>query len=297
MFPPNLPVLEEVVRAWRGGAEIRARRRRLMLHTYGEQWSDRTFTAEGRAVSEFDKAVMSGMRPLTNNLLRALVKSVVGRFRFNVAQAGAPADETLSRLHSVNFLPELDARALEEYLISGCVIQKIICEARPGVGLGVWVDNVSPDTFFCNRFRDPRGTDIRLVGMVRDMSVEELKLRFGHGSSRRCARLERACREFRDRRPSLLPLSEAQTEASLVTPSAPGLVRVIEVWTFDIAPSDPHLDPHWHCRFLLPDGRVIDETRSLLPSGSHPFAVKFYPLTDGEIHPFIEDLVDRKSVV
>lgn len=177
MFPPNLPLLEEVTRTWRRGEEIRARRRRLMQHTYGDQWSDRTFTAEGLPVTEYDKAVMSGMRPLTNNLLRALVKSVVGRFRFNVSQAPQTSDAALRDFHSANFISELDARALEEYLISGCAIQKIVCEARPGRGMGVWTDNVSPGSFFCNQFHDPRGTDIRLLGMVHDMTIEEIKLR------------------------------------------------------------------------------------------------------------------------
>lgn len=299
MFPPNLPLLEEVTRTWRRGEEIRARRRRLMQHTYGDQWSDWTFTAEGLPVTEYDKAVMSGMRPLTNNLLRALVKSVVGRFRFNVSQAPQTADAALRDFHSANFISELDARALEEYLISGCAIQKIVCEARPGCGMGVWTDNVSPGSFFCNQFHDPRGSDIRLLGMVHDMTIEEIKLRFGHRSTRRCAALERACYESHSsRRTPLESLGASGSLASLLSPpegDETGLFRVIEVWTFDISPSDPHLDPHWHCRFLLPTGRVIDETRSLLPSGSHPFAVKFYPLTDGKIHPFIEDLVGQQK--
>lgn len=297
MFPPNLPILEEVVGAWRRGEAIRRKRRRLMQHTYGDQWSDLTETADGIVVTEHDKAVRSGMRPHTNNLLRALIKSVVGRFRFNISQLPAPTDEKLRRLYSDNFLSELDARALEEYLISGCVIQKVIYETRPVCGTGVWVDNVSPDSFFCNRFLDPRGSDIRLIGMTHDMSVEEIKLRFGRHSSRHCAALERACRELAGREDSsrFFPSYDAKLESGLKKPLDTTRIRVIEAWTYDINRTDPYLDPHWHCRFLLPDGRVIAESRSPLPAGSHPFAVKFYPLTDGEIHPFIEDLVSQQK--
>lgn len=296
MFQQNRTVFEAARDAWRLHASTRARRRRLMQHTYGDQWGDPAITSDGQLVTEYDKAVMSGMKPLTNNLLRSLVKSIVGRFRFNLSRdEGEPAEE-LRRLRADNFLSELDSRALEEYLISGCVVQKVVCERRSGGSLGVWVDNVSPDSFFCNRFLDPRGSDLRLVGMVHDMSVDELKLHFGHGSRRRCQRLERACREIRSRRceESVLTAS-ADSMADFTRPRRPELCRVIEVWTFDIDPSSPHLDPHWHCRFLLPDARVIDETRSHLPSGAHPFAVKFYPLTDGEIHPFIEDLVGQQK--
>ena len=32
-------------------------------------------------------------------------------------------------------------------------------------------------------------------------------------------------------------------------------------------------------------------------SGSHPFAVKLYPLTDGAVHPFVEDLIDQQKSV
>ena len=30
---------------------------------------------------------------------------------------------------------------------------------------------------------------------------------------------------------------------------------------------------------------------------SHPFAVKFYPLTDGEIHSFVEDVIDQQKAI
>lgn len=31
--------------------------------------------------------------------------------------------------------------------------------------------------------------------------------------------------------------------------------------------------------------------------GSHPFAVKHYPLTDGEIHSFVEDVIDQQRTI
>ncbi|MCM1355467.1 MAG: hypothetical protein NC212_03570 [Staphylococcus sp.] len=228
MFIPNPIIFEEACRAWRQAEPLRAKRRRLMTHTYGDQWGDPVVTAEGRIVSEYDKAVMSGLKPMTNNLLRALVKSVVGRFRFNISQSETPG-APLADIRTANALPELDSRALEEYLISGCVIQKVVSERRPVGGLGVWVDNVRPDSFFCNRFLDPRGSDIRILGMVHDMPPEELKLRFGHGSRRRCARLERACRELRSRlmRSPLGDLTRPNTLDSFLKPAIEGCERVI----------------------------------------------------------------------
>ena len=296
MFTINTRLLDEAYTAWKFHAPLRLARRRLMRYTYGDQWSDLTQTSGGDTVTEHEKATRAGMRPLTNNLLRPLIKSVVGRFRYNLTQSRRPAGR-LREISDANLLDELDSRALEEFLISGTVIQRTIYENRPPSGLGVWVDNVSPDSFFCTPFRDPRGSDIRLIGMLHDMTLDELRLRFGHNSKRRHRHLERVYREAKAEGPILSHSSAwaVQTDPAFLTPSAPGFCRVIEVWSYDIDPAHPAVDPHWHCRFLAPDGSVIDSSRSPLSSGSHPFVLKFYPLTDGEVHPFIEDLVGQQK--
>lgn len=298
MFPSNPRLLDEAFSAWKCHSALRDTRRRLMRHTYGDQWSDLTETAGGRSVSEYEKATLAGMRPLTNNLLRALVKSVVGRFRYNVAQADKPSPPRLHEIHQSNLLTELDSRALEEFLISGMAIQRAVYENRPPCGTGVWIDNVSPDHFFCTPFRDPRGSDIRLIGMLHDMTLDELRLRFGHGSKRRHRHLEKIYRNVLADGPFLSSVAwggDPSAATAFFTASSQGFCRVIEVWTYDIDSHRPASDPHWHCRFLTPDGSVIDHSRSPLKSGSHPFALKFYPLTDGAVHPFIEDLVGQQK--
>ncbi|MCM1077057.1 MAG: hypothetical protein NC411_06830 [Bacteroides sp.] len=297
MFPSNPHILEEAYKAWSLQSSMRENRRRLMRHTYGDQWSDLTQTADGRTMTEHDKATLAGMRPLTNNLLRSLIKSVVGRFRYNISQSPVATGQLLA-LHDANLISELDSRALEEFLISGTVVQRVVYENRPPAGVGVWIDNVPFDSFFCNPFRDPRGSDIRLIGVLHDMTLGELKLRFGHDSKRRHRYLERIYHEIDAERPFLSGLSSswsAATDASFFTAHTPGLCRVIEVWSYDIDRHHPVDDPHWHCRFLTPDGQVIDHSRSTLASGGHPFSLKFYPLTDGAVHPFIEDLIGQQK--
>lgn len=292
----DIATLHSVLTAWKICSRLRAERRRLLAHTYGRQWEDLVKTSDGSFVTEREKAERAGMKPLTNNLLRALVKSVVGRFRFNISKSGASLEE-LAKVRSDNFLDELDSRLLEEFLISGCAVQKVVCERRPGTELGVWVDNVNPDRFFVNAFYDPRGSDIRLLGMISDMTLPEIKLRFGHGSDRRCAMIEKCYRECENAVfPELLnEFFDDDHPVNFLKPSGKDLFRVIEVWSFDIDPHCPGEDPHWHCRILAPDGRVLDETRSPLPSGDHPFIVKLYPLVNGEVHPFIEDLIGQQK--
>lgn len=279
--------------AWEAASQMRSARRRLKNFTYGRQWDDPAVDPAGRPTTEGEIASRHGRRPLTNNLLRALVKSVVGRFRLNNSGEVDSLDKPLQHVYSRNMLDELDARLLEEFIISGCAIQRIVAERR-FEGLDVWVDNVNPNRFFCNRYFDPRGTDIRLVGMLHDMTLEELKMRFGHSSRSKMRQImDIYNRDRASRAPfSLSALGIDADGESFTQASAPGLCRVIEVWTFETL--EKRRGGQWVCRYYGPQGTLIDETPSPFKHGSHPFVVKLYPLTDGEVHPFIEDVIDQQ---
>ncbi len=275
---------------WLHMAPFRANRERLKRFTYGRQWEELVPEGEGDTlITEGEAARRAGRRPLTNNLLRSLVKSIVGRFRHNNSSRAIP--DNLLDIHRSNTLDELDARALEEFLISGCAVQRVVTENRFD-GRRVWIDNVIPSRFFCNRYLDPRGCDIRLVGMLHDMSSQEIHLRFSHGSRRRAAELQQIFSRTAPFRPvSSLAALDPDCEVTWEHTGDPSLFRVIEVWTFE------HIRHHgagWYCRFFAPDGTLIDETRSPFPHRSHPFVVTLYPLTDGEVHPFIEDVIDQQ---
>lgn len=317
--------------AWESAHDLRSRRRRYLRYTYGRQWDDLTKSPrDGSNVTEAEAARQQGRTPHTNNLIRQLIKCVIGNFRSSLAEhdpakTSAPDDSTDRRNH----LTELDCRALEEFLISGCVIQRLTCERRPA-GSGAWVDNVSPDDFFVNQFRDPRGFDIELIGMLHSMSYREVVMRFGAKSSESRRRIDRAYR----------PAVNGESYASLgisapsrFTDAETGRCRVIEVWTLEsrsvLRCHDPHdvrifmtdttqapeinrinrrrteaglptvvTEPftslRWHCRFYTPLGELIDEFDSPYAHGMHPFAVKFYPMVDGEVHSLVEDIIDQQ---
>lgn len=326
--------LELALKAWRDGADLRRRRTRYKNYTYGRQWDDDTLDADGHRVSEGDAAARSGFRPHSNNLIRQLVKCVVGNFRSSLAETD-PADEVAKlpdEVVSRNSLLELDCRMLEEFLISGCAVQRVVTENRMA-GCGVWIDNVSPDSFFVNRFTDPRGLDIELVGMLHSMSLRELLLRFAPAGGRRAEALV-AAYASREASSSLCPLGDSVGRQFLT--AEPDRCRVIELWTlesrsvlrcvdetsgeFFMAPAsalgrirseaelratagEPALDYRpsttlrWHCRYLTPLGDLLDEFDSPYAHGGHPFAVKFYPLIDGEVHSLVEDIIDQQRFV
>ncbi len=317
--------IELALKAWREGEPLRARRRRYKDYTYGRQWNDAGADGE----SEHDSALRAGFRPHTNNLIRQLVKSVVGNFRNSLsspdrqAVTPEPDEATASR----NALTELDCRMLEEFLISGCAVQRVVAERRLA-GDGVWVDNISPDSFFINRFTDPRGLDIELVGMLHSMSLREVLMRFAPQGGRRAARIAAAYHTSWHEGPAG-PLGDSVSRSFFDAGSH--RCRVIELWTlesrsvlrchepssgrFFLASADnrsshpadgnppaeiitrPSTTLRWHCRMMAPDGMILDEFDSPYAHSLHPFAVKFYPLIDGEVHSLVEDIIDQQRTV
>lgn len=295
-------LLRRAADAWLAAEPLRRRRERHKKYTYGDQWSDPVVDYAGRVVEERRYIVDSGKRPLTNNLIRQLVKTIVGRYRTAAAEA-AVYDTSDGSFDRRNHLAELDSRLLEEFVISGCAIQRLCAERREG-GEGVWVDNVSPSAFFVNDYRDPRGHDIDFIGMLHDMTEAEVINRFGRGSGRRADALRRLYAGLGD-------AWSLDGPGSAGVPASGGVdfyhardrrLRVIEVWRLaadDARDTAGHhyMSVRWHCTWLAPDGTVLSSHPSPYGHGSHPFVVKHYPLTDGEVHSFVEDVIDQQRTI
>lgn len=332
-------VLRAAYQAWNGGAELRRSRNRNKNFTYGKQWNDLTTDVEGNVITEQRKLLEMGKEPITNNMMRQMVKSVVGRFRSNLKDDDTMCENALlQRIAEANVLDEMDSRALEEFLISGCCVQRVDADVRSGGD--VRVDNVNINRFFVNAIHDPRAWDCEIVGQIHDFSLAELILRVGaRGNRRRAAWLreiycnenvENAIVDFSSR---IGANDETSTE---FWRARPGKFRAIEVWTLEsreivkchdrmnaryyVAPvkSLRAIDREnkrragigqdgigtqwdivevWHCRWFSPMGDVLAEYDSPYGHGSHPFVMKFYPLTDGEVHSFVEDVIDQQKYV
>lgn len=300
----NPEILKLAADAWLRGAELRRRRERCKRYTYGDQWSDTVRTARGYE-PEHAPMVRSGVKPLTNNLIRQLVKTVVGHYRNRADDDGTYTRGEHAPLARLNNLAELDARLLEEFLISGCAVQRIVAEERFGTS-GVWVENVDMRRFFVNAFSDPRGWDIHLVGQLHDFTFPEMIARFAGGSRAKAGEL----RELFSRAQTAAvafagdPLGVCTDSVGFFRPSDPARCRVIEVWTLDSTFDTPRADAdnfnvglHWHCRWLAPDGTLLAQGPSPYAHASHPYQIKFYPLTDGEVHSFVEDVIDQQRCI
>lgn len=332
---PTSRLIDMAFHAWSGWSALRNMRHRHKLFTYGRQWEDLVISDDGSSTTERLFAESHGRHPMTNNMIRQLVKSIIGNFR-NSLRSDDPASQfpLPAELQHRNSLSELDCRLLEEFLISGCAIQRIVNERRLG-GDGVWIDNVDPASFFVNKFRDPRGMDIELVGMIHSMSLREVLMRFAESLPDSEARRRKILQHYAAGNSPLPDIDSIDpSHANLFFSCPDARCRVIELWTLEsrnmLRCHDPlkasawislpekarniadinatrlsgGLPPvetrsattlRWHCRFLTPSGLVLDEYDSPYPHCSHPFVVKLYPLLDGEVHPFVEDIIDQQK--
>lgn len=168
------PTFTAALHAWQQAATLRAHRTRLKNYTYGNQWADPVRDDTGNWTTEGQMIAASGRKPLTNNLIRRMVKTIVGRYRATAQENGRYTKDS-PPFTAANSLHELDARMLEEFLISGCAIQRIGMRRPSSQPI---IDNISPSDFFVNPHRDPRGNDIELIGVAHTLSLQEILRRF-----------------------------------------------------------------------------------------------------------------------
>ena len=231
-------------RAWDELQEFRENRIRNRNYTFGRQWSDLITLSDGRTITEEQYLKEQGKVPLKNNLIRQLVKNIVGQFRSMVTQPVCVArdrnEQTLGELlsnaveyaHQHNRVWELDGRTLEEFVISGSCAHKILYETRNGK-TDVWVDEVAPSRIFFNQMSDIRHNDCNLIGELHDMPIADLISRYAKGNRERAVALRQIysdvrVAEFERRYPTLS--KEPVDNIDFYAPSENNMCRVIEVW-------------------------------------------------------------------
>lgn len=182
-------VLWQAQQYWLAMDTFRRDRERNKNYTYGRQWDDYV-CVNGRMMREEELIKKQGNVPLKNNLIRRMVQAVLGIYRSQAKEPTCTArdrdeqryGETMSTVLQCNMqlnrMTEINARCMEEFLISGFVVQRKWYGWRENK-LDCWTDYVQPNNFFIdNNMRDFRGWDCSCVGEVHDISFEELCGRF-----------------------------------------------------------------------------------------------------------------------
>jgi hypothetical protein len=206
-----MDVLLEAQTYWSNMSRFRLDRERNKRYTYGEQWSD-IVKVDGKDMTEEEYIMSQGNVPLKNNLIRRLVRNVLGVYR---SQSKEPVcmsrdreeqrlGETMSTLLQANMqmnrMSEVYARSMEEFLISGFVVHRKWYGWR-NEHLNCWTDYVQPNNFFVDsNMRDFRGWDVSCLGEVHDISFEVLVREFAKSPEdyARLARIYSAARNAKD---------------------------------------------------------------------------------------------------
>ena len=182
-------VLMEANYYWNQMNDFREERERNKRYTYGNQWDDIVTVEEDgcmKKMTEGEYIKKQGNVPLKNNMIRRLVRNVIGVFRSQSKEPTCTArdrdeqklGETMSTIlqcnRQLNRMSEVDARTMEEFLISGFIVHRKSYGWRNGKE-DCWTDYVQPNNFFIdNNMRDFRGWDVSCLGEVHDISFGEL---------------------------------------------------------------------------------------------------------------------------
>lgn len=237
-------ILMEAQHYWNQMEDFRKDRERNKRYTYGYQWDDK-ICVDGKMMTEEEYIKMQGNVPLKNNLIRRLVKSVLGVYRSQMKEPTCTArdrdeqklGETMSTILQCNMqlnrMSEVYARTMEEFLISGFIVHRKSYGWRNGKE-DCWTDYVQPNNFFIdNNMRDFRGWDVSCLGEVHDISFGQLCEQFA--TSPEEYRKLRDIYKWAARREYIASYAERFGYSRLenydfLFTSEPGRCRVIEVW-------------------------------------------------------------------
>lgn len=250
-------ILMQAQQYWTRMDRFRRDRERNKRYCYGRQWDD-MICVDGELMREEEYIKRQGNVPLKNNLIRRLVRNVIGVYRSQSKEPTCTArdrdeqklGETMSTILQCNMqlnrMNEVMARTMEEFLISGFIVHRKSYGWRNGKS-DCWTDYVQPNNFFIdNNMRDFRGWDVSCIGEIHDISFGQLCEQFAT-----CPSDVRKLREIyhytKDRALFSTYIDEfgysRLADFDFLTPQDISLCRVIEVWRKEQKPRYRCFDP------------------------------------------------------
>lgn len=237
-------VLMEAQHYWMQMDQFRRDRERNKKYTYGKQWED-VVCVDGERMKESDLIRKQGNLPLKNNLIRRMVNSVLGVYQGQSKEPTCTArdrdeqkyGETMSTVLQYNMqrnrMGKINARSMEEFLISGFVVHRKWYGWRKDM-LDCWTDYVQPNNFFIDpNMRDFRGWDVSCLGEIHDISFGELLNKYAH-TPEDAHRLKRIYQDASNK--YMIGSTYEQfgyplnNKYDFLVPNDTSLCRVIEVW-------------------------------------------------------------------
>lgn len=357
----NMARLWRYKNMWDNMADFRRRRLRNKAYANGDQWSDFIEIEKGKWITEAENIRMQGKVPLKNNVISHIVNSVLGVFRENYSlpevtarvrdnqTVGEMNTNMLEYVYQINDIKELDVASIREYMYSGVVAQMVDYLPDHFTRQSeIEITPVNPTRLILpSNILDPRGKDIRCIGVLMDMSLDDVVSRFATSEAEEKEirvmysqyskdNLIRAYKSF----------GKNQNDKSLdfFWSQSSDVCRVIQMWELvsekalrvtdrldgreyiypftdkealekaknerDVEIRKGKLDPEksqieidyfndqfWYVRYLTPFGDVLYEGRTPFDHNDHPFAMQLGHLIDGEIHSYIENIIDQQRYI
>ena len=355
----NMRLLDECRGWWDSLYEFRQRRKRNRRYHRGQQWKDFIENDKGELITEEQYLIEQGKVPLKQNIIRQMVKNLTGQYRNSVTKStvlsrskdgeeGARIlTNAIQHVHDLNFLSELDARALEEFALSGMVIQKENWDwYSERDEEDVTVKNVNPNRIgFNTDIEDIRGRDLRIIFEVIDAPVEDIVSAFAKTpeeeekirglfsivkshdryiyngldarnidnldfyvsedlSKARIYEIWYLKSEWRTRVHDTADGSFEITNYTMDEIDAINEERIaygkqngVDEDNIPLIEAEPINERFWYVKYLTPHGYCLWEGESPFEHQEHPYTLFAYPLIDGEVWGFVEDIIDQQRYI
>ena len=243
-------LLQKTARYWNSLEEFRIRRRRARNYLRGNQWSD-IVEVNGKRITEEEFIKSQGRVPLKNNQIQQIRKNIMGQWRSNstkpivqsVSRKDARAEEmvtnALYKAYDINNIIELDARAFDEFLLSGSAVCRTSYEWFKERGMNdVFVKNPNINRMFMNTdIEDPRMIDINFIGQFMDLDLDQVIAAFAKTDDDKTWIESIYTNRSMDSDPGSRAFTAWRTDnVSFLTTNDPSKCRLFEVWQLKMLP-------------------------------------------------------------
>lgn len=358
--------------AWNNLSGVRETRARTMRYCMGDQWSDTIRVYHHGYWEEMTERTYMEKRnqtPMSNNIMVSILESIAGLYAKQGTEPVCFARDSDSRQLSdmmsatmqcnwqTTYMQDVLNHAIKDYLMGGQMFVRESWEAKELEMPDSWTDAMEPDHMFFECGSDPRHNDVSLIGVLHDVSREDLYQKF---AKQEYGLTEEDLNAIFDIYPSDdnsygYEFNEEKALDNLSfdhTNKGRHYSRVIEVWTTETKPMLQCFDPiaknvndayfrvdrndtamiqklidlnnrrkeqydeagvpeedrayitskdtsskYWYYTYMAPDGTILCQGETPYDYKSHPFTMKLYPYINGEIHPFLANIIDQQRYI
>lgn len=358
--------------AWNNLSGVRETRARTMRYCTGDQWSDTIRVYKNgywQEMSERDYMERRNQTPMSNNIMVSILESITGLYAKQGTEPVCFARDNDSRQLSdmmsatmqcnwqTTEMQDLLNHAIKDYLQGGQMFARETWEDKELEMPDAWTELMEPDHMFFECGSDPRHNDLSLIGVLHDVSREDLYQKFAREEYGLTIKDLDTIFDLEDpyEHEGGYEFNDEKALANLsfdYTNKGRHYLRVIEVWTTETKPRLQCFDPiatsgnnayfridlddtamiaklrsdnnkrkqqydemgipederayikswevadkYWYYTYMSPDGTILCQGETPYDYKSHPFTMKLYPYINGEIHPFMANVIDQQRYI